>query len=158
MKTEDLLRLRVLTKIEDFEIDKNELDFLYENLYIDSQDFALQAIYLLTLADFLERLGGEIKDRVKADAIKEHSQNSTEPTLEAFGKKIQIRKTPQYIFPPNKRIDSLKQKIESLTEKVSPVLQEIDDIKQSIKTIEKQLIVDGEVIEGEPKLTIAITK
>lgn len=137
-----------LNETKDFAVSKTELDFLINNLYITKDG---DKMFLFMFGVFLQKLGTFIADETKQEAIKKFTETYTEPTVELHGAKFQLRKTPQYIIPPDKRIQSFEEKINELNQKTKPFLDEIKDLKSSIKTIEKQLIVEGLAIEGEPK-------
>jgi hypothetical protein len=133
---------------ENFAVSKGELDFLMENLYIVNND----PMYLFMLGVFITKLGGFIQDEVKDKAIEERKKHE-QSTIELYGSKFQLRKTPQYIYPKDDRISNFESKIKELEEKANPYLKEIKSLKDSIKTIEKQLVVDNKVLEGDPKYT-----
>lgn len=139
--------LELLKNTDSYNINKSDLDFFIENLYIKFDD----KIFLYMFGDFLQKLGSYVCEETKQDAIVVFTKTYEEPTVELYGSKFQLRKTPQYIIPPDKRIQSFESKIQDLNKQAEPFLKEIKDLKSSIKTIEKQLIVEGQAIEGEPK-------
>ena len=110
---------------------------------LDLQSFEVVDTTKLFLAGkLLTAIGDEMVNKAK-----EHLEDVDfdETTKTFWGHKITKVIIPTYIYPTTSRLKTLMNKEKSLKKQTK-------ELTQSIKTVQKQMLEDGEAIEGKPNI------
>lgn len=128
---------------------KKEVDIYLKVSYIKSEPFNS-----LVLAEALSYLAGQIREEVNKEIPLVFPEDKS--TIEYGGSKITLRRTPEYAFPKDAKIERFKESIEALKGKRQVFDDEIKEYNNSIKTIQQNLIEQGKALIKRTKHSIII--